>query len=798
VVRQLVKRYLVVFSPIFIAFLAFPAYSAPIQLRASSGNILVNTATRPSSVAEIQIGGEVNLYFGEVTWSGGQVELYLSKNGYASVDRANDTRFGPAFSVAKIEDNATDSTTYPGYTVGGDWINGTIPKTLEIPGGAYYAKAYDGSTSAVAVTDTYLVITASFEIVPKIGPGHASIELLGYALPANGYVNLSYDAGEGWRTLANLYPADGTGRLRYTSIAPDLAEVLPADLSSESYSTITFKLVVNSTGQTLVDTFDEYRRGLRQVYSPDSIGLTAPSGYLYGNNTNFIHYGLYVRARGSLLIAGKWFSPSALLIMWDGVTLMGATTADENGSFMTIATVPLSTEGAHNVLIEDATIKFVFRVHCIPLTDQTAPKADAGPDQTVNEDTTVVFDGSDSTDNIAIGGYVWGFMDNEPKTLSGANPTYVFANPGVYLVTLNVTDIVGNWDTDNLVVSVLDITPPVANAGPDQTVAEDTLTTLNGSSSSDNGHIVWYVWTIAEDVVWTLTGKTATYMFLTPGVYTVTLNVTDAEGNWGMDMVAITVRDVTRPVAEAGINQTVPEGSVVSFNAIHSRDNLGIVAYEWDFGDGTRETGLAVNHTYMRSGSYNVSLTVKDQSGNSDTDSVVVTVLRDTDGDMFPDIVDSDDDNDGMPDVWEAIFGLNPVDPADAVGDNDWDGLTNLQEFRQGTNPNSFFTPLNPWIVGVALVPIIGVAIVAYLATAGTSVSKEEFVERELSGFAKQSSDIRKANPGYYEWKVAALRQEAEERFAYLRQRGYTLVGKTPIRQRLVKELKRKIRKTSR
>jgi len=207
---------------------------------------------------------------------------------------------------------------------------------------------------------------------------------------------------------------------------------------------------------------------------------------------------------------------------------------------------------------------------------------------------------------------------------------------------------------------------------------------------------------------------------------------------------------------------------------------------------------LAVNHTYMRSGSYNVSLTVKDQSGNSDTDSVVVTVLRDTDGDMFPDIVDSDDDNDGMPDVWEAIFGLNPVDPADAVGDNDWDGLTNLQEFRQGTNPNSFFTPLNPWIVGVALVPIIGVAIVAYLATAGTSVSKEEFVERELSGFAKQSSDIRKANPGYYEWKVAALRQEAEERFAYLRQRGYTLVGKTPIRQRLVKELKRKIRKTSR
>jgi len=47
-----------------------------------------------------------------------------------------------------------------------------------------------------------------------------------------------------------------------------------------------------------------------------------------------------------------------------------------------------------------------------------------------------------------------------------------------------------------------------------------------------------------------------------------------------------------------------------------------------------------------------------------------------------------DTDGDGIPDAWETARGLNPLDPADAALDNDHDGLTNLQEFTLGLDPN--------------------------------------------------------------------------------------------------------------
>lgn len=68
----------------------------------------------------------------------------------------------------------------------------------------------------------------------------------------------------------------------------------------------------------------------------------------------------------------------------------------------------------------------------------------------------------------------------------------------------------------------------------------------------------------------------------------------------------------------------------------------------------------------------------------------------DTDGDGQPDtvvegitttlVVDTDDDNDGIPDVDELASGLNPLDKTDALTDFDGDGLTNLEEYQQGSN----------------------------------------------------------------------------------------------------------------
>ncbi len=57
-----------------------------------------------------------------------------------------------------------------------------------------------------------------------------------------------------------------------------------------------------------------------------------------------------------------------------------------------------------------------------------------------------------------------------------------------------------------------------------------------------------------------------------------------------------------------------------------SIDNVGIVDYEWDLGDGTTETFLTTTHVYNEPGTYTVTLTVKDRVGNSAKDTVLITV----------------------------------------------------------------------------------------------------------------------------------------------------------------------------
>ncbi len=59
----------------------------------------------------------------------------------------------------------------------------------------------------------------------------------------------------------------------------------------------------------------------------------------------------------------------------------------------------------------------------------------------------------------------------------------------------------------------------------------------------------------------------------------------------------------------------------------------------------------------------------------------------DRDGDGLGDACDDDIDGDMMPNTWETGFGLDPHDPADAATDADGDGISNLDEFLNSTNP---------------------------------------------------------------------------------------------------------------
>ena len=173
---------------------------------------------------------------------------------------------------------------------------------------------------------------------------------------------------------------------------------------------------------------------------------------------------------------------------------------------------------------------------------------------------------------------------------------------------------------------VLDIIPPLADAGPNQTVNEDIVMTLDGSGSYDNVGVVNHTWTFVDVTPKTLTGMKPTYIFNTPGKYTATLNVTDAIGNWNISSVLVTVLDITPPIANAGQNQTILQGETLTFDASKSNDNVGIVSYSWDFGDGTSQTGIAATHNYSNPGAYLVTLTAKDAADNAGTAEITINV----------------------------------------------------------------------------------------------------------------------------------------------------------------------------
>ena len=126
-----------------------------------------------------------------------------------------------------------------------------------------------------------------------------------------------------------------------------------------------------------------------------------------------------------------------------------------------------------------------------------------------------------------------------------------------------------------------------------------------------------------DNVSWTQ--YTDHIIILNEGETIVYYRAIDNAGNIEPTKTGLIKIDKTVPVANAGSDRIVIVGDSIVFDASNSTDNIGIISYEWDFGDGTTGTGMQVTKSYSNPGTYTVTLTVKDVAGNTAIATLTVT-----------------------------------------------------------------------------------------------------------------------------------------------------------------------------
>lgn len=174
---------------------------------------------------------------------------------------------------------------------------------------------------------------------------------------------------------------------------------------------------------------------------------------------------------------------------------------------------------------------------------------------------------------------------------------------------------------------------PVADANGPYTGTVGVPVTFDGSASNDpDGTIISYNWDFGDGTTVLDAGPTPTHSYITDGVFNVTLTVTDDGGLTGLDTTTATIGiGELAPIADANGPYTGTVGVAVTFDGSGSTDPNGdgtIVAYDWDFGDGNMGTGISPTHTYGAAGLYNVTLTVTDSTGRSDSDATTADIAE--------------------------------------------------------------------------------------------------------------------------------------------------------------------------
>jgi PKD repeat protein len=453
----------------------------------------------------------------------------------------------------------------------------------------------DGQSDSITHTITVDDPTASFTVSPTVPAPNQSVNFNGSGStdPESTITGYSWTFGDGGTSTSenptHTYSTRGTYTVSLT--------------------------VTNSLGQTNTDTQSV------TVDNPPTAAFTPSPTPTTPNTTVSFDGSASTPGAGGTITDYSWNFGDGTT-QDTGTTDTASHTYSASGEYTVTLTVTdnlgVTSTASHTVTIDQP----------IP-TFTTSPSVPA-PNQSVS------FNASGSTDpESTITDYSWNFGDGSPVDDAGSSPTtsHTYTSRGTYNVTLTVTDNLGLTNTISRSVTV-DNPPTAAFAATPSPSTANSSVSFDGSASTPGagGTIEDYSWNFGDgtqnnpDTEDTGTTPAATHTYTTPGVYTLTLTVTDDLGVTNSISHQLTVDSPPSASFTATPNPVAP-GSGITFNASGSSDSFGtITGYSWTFGDGGTSTSEDPTHTYATRGTYDVTLTVTNDAGQTGTITEPVTV----------------------------------------------------------------------------------------------------------------------------------------------------------------------------
>ncbi|MFH1808135.1 MAG: PKD domain-containing protein [Pseudomonadota bacterium] len=167
--------------------------------------------------------------------------------------------------------------------------------------------------------------------------------------------------------------------------------------------------------------------------------------------------------------------------------------------------------------------------------------------------------------------------------------------------------------------------PRAVLAIPTQAPAGEPMACDGSGSSDPDGSIASYRWDFGDGA--SAQGAVVSHIYNAAGDFTVSLTVVDNAGAEATARAFVHVTQNADPVAVLEGPAVGVVNEVLSFTGASSTDSDGVIqSHDWYASDGSSSSGASFDHAFASAGSFTVTLTVTDDQGGSDEDSLQVEV----------------------------------------------------------------------------------------------------------------------------------------------------------------------------